>query len=717
MNAYRTLHTLALAATLALTATAQKTPADYVNPFIGTTNFGTCNPGAVTPNGLMSCTPFNVMGSDLNPNDKDKRWWSTPYEINNVFFTGYAHVNLSGVGCPELGSLLTCPTAGALDVDYHNYGSTYSDEHAEPGYYTNCLTKYGIRTEATATPRSSRERYTFPEGQGHVLLNLGEGLTNESGAWLRKISDTEWEGGKLLGTFCYNPQAVFHIYFYMKLSKKPLRSGYWKKQRPMEGVEAEWDKDNGRYKLYTSYTGPIAGDDIGLWTDFDLEEGEQVEVMMGVSFNSTEEARRNLEAEQAGKTFETLRADASQSWNDALGRILVEGGTEDQRAVFYTALYHVLLHPNIGAPGTGGYTVFSLWDTYRNVSQLLTLVYPEKQRAMLRSMTQFARRTGWMPKWELYGQETYTMDGDPAAPYVADAVCKGLLPRAEAEEAYQYLRKSALAPSAENPLRKYNDQYMQLGFVPMYGGFDLSVSEALEYCIADYALAQMAAYLGHDEDAALFRERSLSYRRYYDKESGALRPLNADGTFLAPFNPRQGENFEPPAGFHEGSAWNYTFCVGHDVQGLAQLMGGAKKYVEKLEWIFNEGLYDPANEPDINYAYHFSQFRGHEAKTQKWARWALDKYFTNTPGGIPGNDDTGTMSAWAVFTMLGFYPEAAGSNMYTLTAPVFTKSTIDLGEGRGTLVIESDGDDRLTRVKKYRISHDELLRAGTLKLY
>ena len=698
---------------------ADKQPVDYVNPFIGTTNFGTCNPGAVTPNGLMSCTPFNVMGSELNANDKDERWWSTPYEINNVFFTGYAHVNLSGVGCPELGALLTCPTAGKLDVDYHHYGSTYEKETATPGYYSNYLTKYGIRTEVTVTPRTSRERYTFPAGESHVLLNLGEGLTNESGAWLRKVSDTEWEGGKLLGTFCYNPQAVFPIYFYLRVNKRPSKSGYWKKQRPMKGVEAEWDSDNGQYKLYTRYEREIAGDDIGLWMDYQTEEDEQVEVLMGVSFQSCADARSALDKEQAGLSFEEIHTAARDQWNEQLGRILVEGGTPDQRTVFYTALYHVLIHPNIGAPD-GGYTVFSLWDTYRNVSQLLTLVYPEKQREMLRSMVRFARRTGWMPKWELYGQETLTMDGDPAAPYVADAVCKGLLPREEAEEAYMFLRKSALAPSDTNPLRKFNDVYMQLGFVPIYGGFDLSVSESLEYSIADAALSRMAQYLGYSDDAKMFAERSLAYRKYYDAESGALRPLNADGTFLTPFNPRQGENFEPPAGFHEGSAWNYTFCVQHDVQGLAKLMGGAKAYCDKLEWIFTQGLYDPANEPDINYPYLFSQFKGYEHKTQRWTRWALDKYFTNTPGGIPGNDDTGTMSAWAVFTMLGLYPEAPATGMYTLTAPVFTRSTIKLDEatwGKSQLVIESDGDNRLSRVKKYRISHDELLQTSVLKLY
>lgn len=216
-------------------------PISYVNPFIGTTNFGTTNPGAVCPNGMMSVVPFNVMGSEDNKYDKDARWWSTPYEYHNCFFTGYSHVNLSGVGCPELGSLLLMPTTGELSVDYKEYGSRYKDEQASPGYYSNFLTRYNVKTEVSATPRTGVSRFTFPAGQSHVLLNLGEGLTNETGAFLKQVSDTEFEGMKLLGTFCYNPQAVFPIYFVMRVNKQPASSGYWKKQRPMTGVEAEWD--------------------------------------------------------------------------------------------------------------------------------------------------------------------------------------------------------------------------------------------------------------------------------------------------------------------------------------------------------------------------------------------------------------------------------------------------------------------------------------------
>ena len=228
-----------------------QTPADKVDPFIGTTDFGTTHPGALCPNGMMAVVPFNVMGSDTNVYDKDARWWSTPYEYHNEFFTGFAHGALSGVGCPEMGSLLTMATSGPLTVDYREYGTAYRDERATPGYYSVRLDKYGILAEAAATARTSAERYTFPAGKGHILLNLGEGLTNESGAAVRRVSATEIEGMKLLGTFCYNPQKVFPVYFVLRVTKTPSSSGYWKKQRPMTGVEAEWTPDNGRYKLYT----------------------------------------------------------------------------------------------------------------------------------------------------------------------------------------------------------------------------------------------------------------------------------------------------------------------------------------------------------------------------------------------------------------------------------------------------------------------------------
>lgn len=259
----------------------------YVNPFIGTTNFGTTNPGALMPNGLMSVTPFNVTGSDMNRFDKDARWWSTPYDATNCFLTGFSHVNLSGVGCPELGSVVTMATTGVLNPDFREYGTTYHDEKASPGYYSVRLDKYGILSEVTATTRSSVERYTFPAGQGNILVNLGIGLSNETGGSIRRISDTEITGSRLMGTFCYNPDAVFTMYFALRVNKKPSKSGFWKKQPVMHGVEAEWTPDNGTYKIYNSYNREMSGDDLGYWFTYDnLSEGEQIELSIGVSFVS-----------------------------------------------------------------------------------------------------------------------------------------------------------------------------------------------------------------------------------------------------------------------------------------------------------------------------------------------------------------------------------------------------------------------------------------------
>ncbi len=735
---------------LAAMGASAKDNVDYVNPFIGTTNYSVCNPGALCPHGLMSVVPFNVMGSDLNKHDKDKGWWSTPYEFHNKYFTGFAHVTLSGVGCPEMGSLLMMPTTGELDVDYHNYGSEYTAESASPGYYSNRLSKYGVKCEVTSTMRSSCERFTFPKGQGNILLNLGDGLTNEVGAMVRKVSDTEIEGFRLLGTFCYNPQAVFPMYFVMKVNKKPQSSGYWKKQPKMEGVKGDWDVDNGKYKLYKNYGKDMAGNEIGYYMTYDCAEDEQVEVQVGVSFVSIENARLNLQTEQPSFDFDKVKADARKMWANTLDRVTVEGGTEDQRTVFYTALYHSQIHPSVlqdvngqypemesdktGTTQTNRYTVYSLWDTYRNLSQLETLLFPEKQLDMVRSMVGMYKEWGWMPKWELFGRETWTMEGDPSIPVITDTYLKGLRDF-DINAAYEAFHASATLPGKDNKMRPDIDPYYTKGYIPM-GHYaadnsgDNSVSHALEYYVADNALSLLAKELGKDKDAKLFRERSLGYKHYYSKESGTFRPIKEDGKFLAPFNPDDGANFSNAPGFHEGSAWNYTFYAPHDIDGLAKLMGGKKNFVEKLQMVFDKNLYDPANEPDIAYPYLFSYFKGEEWRTQKEVNRLLSTYYTAKPDGIPGNEDCGTMSSWAIFSMMGIYPDCPGSPYYTITSPVFDKVTLHLDKKyypNGDLTIETNRTDPSMiyisdmtlggkKLNKYRISHQELVNGKSLKI-
>lgn len=739
----------ALLACGALNASA-KDNVEYVDPFIGTTNFSICNPGAIRPHGLMSVVPFNVMGSDLNVQDKDKRWWSACYEYNNKYFTGFAHVTLSGVGCPEMGTLLTMPTSGELCVDYRSYGSEYKNETARPGYYSTELTKYGIKCEVASTMRSSIERYTFPKGKGNLLFNLGNGLTNEVGASLRRVSDTEFEGTRLLGTFCYNPQAVFPMYFVVRVNKKPAAYGMWKKQPAFGNAQAQWDSDQGKYKLYPGYGRDMAGNDIGYYMSYDCAEDEQVEVQVGVSFVSIANARENLNAEQKGFEFEKVVKEGHDEWARTLDRITVEGGTEDQRRVFYTALYHTQIHPTVlqdvngeypkmesnenGTTAGNRYTVFSLWDTYRNLSQLETLLYPDKQVDMINSMIDMYREWGWMPKWELFSRETWTMEGDPAIPYITDAYMRGLR-GFDINEAYKAFRTSATTEGKNNRMRPDIDPYIERGYVPMgYYAADMSgdnsVSHALEYYLADNALSILAGELGHKADAKLFRQRALGYKHYYSKESGTLRPITMDGKFLTPFNPEDGYDFTNAPGFHEGSAWNYTFYAPHDVLGMAKLMGGQRKFCDKLQMVFDKGLYDPANEPDIAYAYLFSYFKGDEWRTQKTVSELLAKYYTASPDGIPGNDDTGTMSAWAIFSMMGLYPDNPGDPSYTLTTPVFDKVTLHLDPKfypQGDITIETDRTSpsqlyikSMTlggkKLNGYRITHKQLIDGKTLRM-
>lgn len=726
---------------------AQKDPVDYVNPFIGSTNYGTTNPGAMCPQSFMSVTPFNVMGGPKGNIDKDVQWWSTPYTNSNTYFTGYAHVNLSGVGCPDLGSLLLMPTTGELNVDYRQYGSAYKEETATPGYFSNILTKYNIKTEVSATPRVSIARFTFPAGKSNILLNLGEGLTNETGAFVRKVNNNEIEGMKLLGSFCYTTnQAVFPIYFVMRVNKTPEKSGYWKFMRQGAKWEDEWNTDAGKYKIYTAYDKEIAGDDIGSYFTFDTQDGETVEVQIGVSFVSIENARLNLNTEQPKADFEAVRLAARKRWNDDLSRILVEGGTEDQKTVFYTSLYHALIHPNVLQDVNGQYpamesaeiktttgnryTVFSLWDTYRNVHQLMTLVYPDRQVEMMRSMIDIYKEHGWMPKWELYSRESYTMEGDPAIPAIVDAWLKGLKD-IDIETAYDAFRKSALTPGSQNKLRPDNDDYMSLGYVPLRGKFDNSVSHALEYYIADWNLSRLAEALGKKDDAKLFYERSQGYKHYYDKEYGTFRPILPDGSFLTQFDPLLGANFEPNPGFHEGNAWNYTFAVPHDIPGIMKLMGGKQKFVNKLQSVFDKGYFDVTNEPDMIYPHLFSDVKGEEWRTQKLVKEILDNHFTNGTSGLPGNDDTGTMSSWALFNMMGFYPVCPGRPDYTLVTPTFDKITIKLDPRyykSDKLVItkikpvDASNPDYISRVdvdgqkiEGYRITHKQLTGAKEIK--
>lgn len=716
--------------------------ADYVNPFIGTSNFGATYPGPVAPRGMASIAPFNVAGKQ-NILEKDSRWLSNPYVYENTFLTGFSQVNLSGVGCPDLGVILVMPTSGEVETNHLKYGSTYSNEVSKAGYYSSTLDKYNINAEFTASKRVGVNKFTFPKGKSNILLNLGLGLTNEEGAMVKVVSPTEIEGVRTVGSFCYNnPESAYPVYFVAKFSKPANTFGVWKKTRKYEGVEAEWMTYNGKTRMMDNATRTIVGDSIGTYFTYDFTKKETVEVKIGVSYVSIKNARENLEQETFNKLFETVYKETFDEWNNLLSRIKVEGGSEEDKINFYTALYHTLIHPNtlndfngdypeiktgrIGnTPGTR-YTVFSLWDTYRNLHQLMSLVYPKQQSNMIKSMLAMYDENGWLPKWELNSTETFTMVGDPASIVITDTYLKGIQDF-DVEKAYSAMLKSA-NQIENNPLRPGLKNYMEKGYLTTD---DVgSVSTTQEYNAADFAIAILAKELDKKEDYKTFKKRSISYRKLFDKDYKLLRPRNSDGSFYEPFDPLAGANFTKNIGFIEGNAWQYAFMAPHDIEGLKKLMGGDKSFVNQLQKVFDDNQFDMANEPDIAYPFLFNYVKGEEWRTQKTVRALAEEYFQNKPDGLPGNDDTGTMSAWLVYSMMGIYPASIGDNRYQITSPVFDKIEVSLdseyySEKKFTVLTKNNSKANIfiqsiklngNLLKRYWMTHDEIVNGGVLEL-
>ncbi len=737
---------------------SQKLPIDYVNPFIGTSNYGATNPGAVAPMGMVSVVPFNTYKAQGNVINTDDGWCSTPYVYENNTMIGFAHVNFSSVGCPDLGSILLMPITGSPEVDPGKYGTTYREEIASPGYYSAMLDKHDVLAKMTATTRSGLSQYTFPEGESHILLNLGHGLTNESGAYIRRVSNTEIEGMKLMGTFCYNPQDVFPVYFFVRLSKEPRSIRYWKKQKELAGPRSQWSSTSGKYKIYENYRRDMAGEDIGVIFSYDTSKDEEIMVQLGISYVSMENARLNLDAEQNGFQFDKVLSGTQTQWSDLLSRIEVEGGSEEDKEMFYSAFYHTLLHPNIFQDVNGEYpsmgdgntmkldkgnrfTMFSLWDTYRTLHPLKSLLFPEQQLEMVNSMLAMYEESGSLPKWEFAGQEFNVMEGDPSLVVISDTYMRGLTDF-DTDLAWKAMSHHAFAPSAQNSIRKDNDFYLKNAYIPIKRDFDNSVSQAVEYYIADWSLSEFARAIGYDREADVLRERSHGYSRYFDPAYGLLRPVKENGEFFEPFDPLMGENFEPSHGFHEGTSWNYSFSLPHAIPNLIELSGGARVFESRLEKSFTDSLFDMTNEPDIGYPWYFNYIKGSEWKTQKYIRDCIRNYFSTEAGGLPGNDDAGTLSAWLMYSMMGFYPICPGKPEYALTTPVFSKIRIKLDEKYypvGEIVLSTDKDPAkypyLKAVKQgirkagkkgtgqsgkegegscYFLSHEDLLSSGEL---
>jgi predicted alpha-1,2-mannosidase len=703
---------------------------DLVDPFIGTSGEGNTFPGAVVPWGMVSVSPHNALSTPLSYITGEPMA-ASGYVDGMSEMMGFGLTHLSGAGCPDLGAPVVAATSGEQPDGSPQYASEYRDQMASPGYYSVELSSFGIRVEATATARSGLLLF-HPKGGAeriNVLIDVFEGVSwGDGGGEITMLSETEAEGRADTGMFCASPNRQ-SIFFFARFDRPAASSGTW---------------------LPAAASGSPAA--AGAWFSFDDPAGEPVELRVGISYVSSANARENLEAETRRKSFAEVRQEAEQTWEAELGRIRVEGGSQAQRTIFYTALYHALLHPNVisdvngqhpimGGAGTAlaegytRYTVFSLWDTYRDLHPLLSLVYPGRQLDMARTLAAMTVESGRPPRWELGAQETDMMVGDPALPVIADTYIKGL-GEFPVEDAYQVMRQAALDPPAEGSHRPGGRDYVELGYVPMELADRVwgPVSTTLEYAFADWSLARLAEALGETDDAEALDRQAVGYRRLFDEDTGLLRPKNLDGSLYEPFDPYALEGSRPyqrsgGPGYVEGTAFQYAFFAPHDLEGLADLHGGGEVFVERLQNVFDEGLYEMWNEPDIAYPYLFTFFPGEAWRAQEQARLALEQYYGAGTDGLPGNDDAGTLSAWYVLSALGLYPANPVGGDWRLSSPLFDRAEIRLDPEvypGDLLVIEADpagsGSPYVESVSfegealpGAAVSHQELVSGGVLR--
>ena len=700
----------------------------YVNPFIGTANGGNTFPGAVRPWGMVSVSPHNAPGAPSG------------YVFGAKYFLGFGHVHLSGTGCADLGSVILTASRGAVHTDPDGYRCEFTDEQASPGYYRTSLIGPAVIAEVTSTLRCGITRFSSQrEGELNIIIDAGRCLSLQAGGSLSIVSPTEAEGYNIAGGICGESNRE-RVYFFARFSTPPDSSGIRVGGTPA-GSRSRTVNDTA----------------LACWFRFKCAQGDRITVKVGISYVSSENARANIDAEAPHWDFDRYRFEALEAWQKELARVRIEGGSRDDLAKFYTALYHSLIHPNLlndvngdyplsGQAGVGRhagrdrYTVFSLWDTYRTLHPLLTLVYPERQSAMVHTMLDIYRESGWLPKWEIAANETHLMVGDGAVPVIADSYLKGITDF-NIDTALAAMEKpAALAGRREAlPMRPGYHEYLQYHYIPFEQDTNQEwwvwgpVSTTLEYCLADWTISRVAQALHRNTDHVTFEQRSLYYRTLFDSTSQFIRPKLKSGAWLVPFDPLGTEGSGSWAGsggpgYVEGNAWQYTWFVPHDVNGLIGLFGGPEAFVAKLERCFSNGQFTINNEPDIAYPYLFSYIPGEEYRTRMHVREIMDRQFGTGPEGLPGNDDTGTISAWFVFSALGFYPACPASGEYRLGIPLFEKAAITLNpqyysgksftvEARGpvrqalhSLQINLNGH----ALHESRIAHADVVSGGTL---
>ena len=697
----------------------------YVNPFIGTGAIdgglsGNNYPGATSPFGMIQLSP----DTSEAPNWGD----ASGYDYNRNTIFGFSHTRLSGTGASDLIDITLMPTSSGRTSS----AFTHDEEKARPGYYQVMLKDEGINAELTTTQRNGIHRYQYPAGKdAEIILDMDHSA--DKGSWGRRIinsqirilNDHAVEGYRIITGWA----KLRKIYFYMEFSSPILTSTL---------------RDGGRVHENTAV---INGTNLHGCFRFGQLNGKPLTCKVALSSVSMENARQNMEQEAPHWDFDRYVAAADADWEKQLGKIEVKG-TEVQKEIFYTALYHTMIQPNTMSDVNGEYmaadyttrkvannethyTTFSLWDTFRASHPLYTLLEPERVTDFVKSMIRQYEYYGYLPIWQLWGQDNYCMIGNHSIPVITDAILKGI-PGIDVEKAYEAVYNSSVTSHPNSPFEVWE----KYGFMPENIQTQ-SVSITLEQAFDDWCVAQLAAKLNKDADYQRFHKRSEYYRNLFHPKTKFFQSKNDKGEWIEPFDPYQyGGNGGHP--FTEGNAWQYFWYVPHNIQALMELTGGTKAFEQKLDTFFTStykseqmnhnasgfvGQYAHGNEPSHHVAYLYN-FAGQPWKTQKYVSHILNTLYNNTSSGYAGNDDCGQMSAWYVFSAMGFYPVNPADGRYIIGSPLLDECTLKLAgnkEFRIRTIRKSPADIDIQSVtlngkkhKDFFITHQDIMNGGTM---
>ncbi len=699
--------------------TAQKDYTQFVDPFIGAADNGHTFPGACAPFGMIQTSP--VTGA--------VGWrYCSEYVYEDSIIWGFTQTHLNGTGCMDLGDLLIMPVTGNRHRAWDGYRSGFSkaNEAATPGYYTVELSEPNVKAELTASERVAFHRYTYHKADSaSVFIDLQHGPTWNEAQYHSQVRscETNWEDAQTLTGHVNNSVWVDQDYFFVVKFNKPVTEHF-------QLAMAETEKGQ---RMVAS---------------FDMKPEEELLVKIALSTTSVEGAKKNLEAEVPGWEFEAVRQNAKNNWNSYLSRIDVTG-TPDQLENYYTSFYHALIQPNqisdvdgmyrnaknevVKTGGDAFYSTFSTWDTYRAAHPFYTIMVPERVDGFINSLIENGEAQGFVPIWALWGKDNYCMVANHGVPIIAEAYRKGFR-GFDAERAFNIIKRTQ---TESHKLKSDWETYTKYGYFPTDLIKTESVSSTLESVYDDYAVADMAKRMGKTEDAAVFGKRADFYKNLFDKETRFMRPRKADGTWRSPFNPLQVGHHESIGGdYTEGNAWQYTWHVQHDVKGLIELFGGEEPFLNKLDSVFTLelitdasdvtgliGQYAHGNEPSHHVTYLYT-LAGKPERTQELIREIFDTQYRPEPDGLCGNDDCGQMSAWYMFSAMGFYPVDPVSGEYVFGAPQMPKIVWNLADGKTFTMIAENLSEENKYVEsitfngqpytKNFITHEEIMNGGTL---